>query len=178
MGAADDALRLYKLYFETELTAALASGRGVIEALETGYAALREGAGAGPRGCGSAATFLRTVRLNFDKFHAPAILRELAQPRRVELRTYTMQGASNEVWSAPVSVYKDVERAVSAEALAVLHSSDTLTPPPSPGRERSAGPTAFSISAAAKRAAGGTAGGTKARRGGPKGGGPPGLQGL
>jgi hypothetical protein len=174
MPAADDALRLYYLFFKTELTAALASGLGVSAALETGYAALREG----PTKFRSAAAFLRTVRLNFDKFYAPAILRELAQPRRVELRTYTMQGASNEVWSAPVSVYKDVERAVSAEALAVLHSSDTLTPPPSPGRERSAGPTAFSISAAAKRAAGGTAGGTKARRGGPKGGGPPGLQGL
>ena len=49
MGAADDALRLYKLYFETELTAALASGRGVIEALETGYAALREGPARGLR---------------------------------------------------------------------------------------------------------------------------------
>ena len=164
MGAADDALRLYKLYFEKELTAALASGRGVIEALETGYAALREG----PTNLGSAATFLRTVRTNFDRFEAPAILRELAQPRRVELHTYTMQVASNEVWSAPVSVYKDVERAVSAEALAVLRSLDTRTPPSSPVRERSAGPTAFSVSAAAKRAADDSGGWTKARGRGPK----------
>ena len=169
MGAADDALRLYKLYFETELTAALASGRGVIEALETGYAALREG----PARLGSA-TFLRTIRTNFELFEAPAILRELAQQRRVELRTYTMQGASNEAWSAPAVTFESIERAVSAEALTALHSSDTRTPPSSPARERSAGPTAFSISAAAKRAADGTAGGTDARRGGPKGGGPPG----
>ena len=170
MGAADDALRLYKLYFETELTAALASGRGVIEALETGYAALREG----PTKLGSAAIFLNTVRTNFDEFYAPEILRELAQSRRVELRTYTMQGASNEVWSAPAVTFESVERAVSGDAAAALRSSETRTPPSSPGRERSAGPTAFSISAAAKRAADGTAGGTDARRGGPKGGGPPG----
>ncbi len=166
MGAADDALRLYKLYFETELTAALASGRGVIEALETGYAALREG----PTKLGSAAIFLNTVRTNFDKFYAPAILRELAQPRRVELRTYTMQGASNELWSAPAVTFESVERAasVSAEASDALRSSSARTPPPSPGRERSAGPTAFPISAAAKRAADDSGGWTKARGSGPQ----------
>ena len=164
MGAADDALRLYKLYFETELTAALASGRGVSAALETGYAALREG----PTKLRSTATFLRTVRTNFDKFYAPAILRELAQPRRVELRTYTMQGASNELWSAPAVTFESIERAVSAEALAALHSSDTRTPPSSPGREHSAGPTAFPISKAAKRAAEGSGGWTKARGSGPQ----------
>ena len=164
MGAADDALRLYKLYFETELTAALASGRGVIEALETGYAALREG----PTKLRSTATFLKTVRENFAKFEAPAILRELAQQRRVELHTYTMQGASNEVWSAPAVTFESVERAVSGDAAAALRSSETRTPPSSPGRERSAGPTAFSISAAAKRAADDSGGWTKARGGGPK----------
>ncbi len=164
MGAADDALRLYKLYFETELTAALASGRGVIEALETGYAALREG----PARFGSAANFLNDVRQKFARLEAPAILRELAQQRRVEIRTYTMQGASNEVWSAPAVTFESVERAVSGDAAAALRSSETRTPPSSPGRERSAGPTAFSISAAAKRAADDSGGWTKARGRGPK----------
>ena len=164
MGLADDALRLYYLFFKKELAAALASGLGVSAALETGYAALREG----PTKFDSAAAFLRAVRLNFDKFYAPAILRELAQPRRVELRTYTMQGASNEVWSAPAVTFESIERAVSDEALAVLHSLDTRTPPSSPVRERSAGPTAFPISRTAKRAADGTAGGTEARSDGPQ----------
>jgi large subunit ribosomal protein L40e len=162
MGKADDALRLYYLFFKKELEAALASGRGVSAALETGYAALREG----PTMLRSTATFLRTVRTNFELIEAPAILRELAQPRRVELRTYTMQGASNELWSAPVSVFELVERAVSAEA--TLHSSGERTPPPSPVREHSAGPTAFPISGAAKRAADDSGGWTKARGGGPQ----------
>ena len=170
MGAADDALRLYHVVFKKPLEAALASGDGVSAAVETGYAALREGVGAGPRGYGSAAAFLNAVRENFAKFYAPAILRELAQPRRVELRTYTMQGASNELWSAPAVTFESVERAasVSAEASDALRSSETRTPPSSPGRERSAGPTAFSISAAAKRAADDSGGWTKARGSGPK----------
>ena len=164
MGAADDALRLYKLYFEKQLAAALASGRGVTAALEAGYAALREG----PARLGSAANFLNDVRQKFARLKAPAILRELAQSRRVEIRTYTMQGASNEVWSAPAVTFESVERAVSGDAAAALRSSETRTPPSSPGRERSAGPTAFSISAAAKRAADDSGGWTKARGGGPK----------
>ena len=174
MGAADDALRLYKLYFEKQMAVALASGQGVTAALESGYAVLREG----PARFGSAAAFLNDVRQKFARVEVPAILRELAQPRRVEFRTYTMQGASNELWSAPAVTFESVERAVSDDAAAALRSSDTRTPPSSPVREHSAGPTAFSIGAAAKRAADGTAGGTKARRGGPKGGGPPGSQGL
>ena len=79
-----------------------------------------------------------------------------------------MQGASNEVWSAPAVTFESVERAVSGDAAAVLCVLRRR------GRRRLlpggalAGPTAFSISAAAKRAADDSGGWTKARGRGPK----------
>ena len=137
MSAADDALMIYWVVFKEKLEAALERGEGVCEIVADCYGSIRYGF----ERAASAEEALEMIRAEFLALHAPGILAELAEPRRVDILTYD----GRDLEKAPVARVKTVDRATS------------LAPAPAPA------PPALQPYNAAKRGSSADAGGDAKR---------------
>ena len=108
MSAADDALMMYWVVFKEKLEAALERGEGVCEIVADCYGSIRHGF----ERAASAEEALEMIRAEFLELHAPGILADLAEPRRVDILTY--DGLDLE--KAPVLRVETVDRATSLAA--------------------------------------------------------------
>jgi hypothetical protein len=107
MSAADDALMMYWVVFKEKLEAALERGEGVCEIVAACWGSIRHGF----ERAASAEEALEMIRAEFLALHAPGILADLAEPRRVDILTY--DGRDLE---APVLRVETVDRATSLAA--------------------------------------------------------------
>ena len=107
MSAADDALMIYWVVFKERLEAALERGEGVCDVVADCYGSIRYGMERA-----SAEEALEMIRAEFLALHAPGILADLAEPRRVDVLTYD----GRDLEKAPVPRVETVARATSLAA--------------------------------------------------------------
>ena len=105
MSAADDALMIYWVVFKEKLEAALERGEGVCDVVAACYGSIRDGF----ERAASAEEALELIRAEFLALHAPGILADLAEPRRVDILTYD----GRDLEKAPVLRVETVDRATS-----------------------------------------------------------------